>query len=41
MKGKVEKICLTCDNKFISFLSDERKFCSPNSSYQGSPRSDS
>lgn len=27
MKGKVEKTCLTCDNKFISFLSNNRKFC--------------
>jgi hypothetical protein len=27
MKGKVEITCLTCDNKFISFLSDDRKFC--------------
>jgi hypothetical protein len=27
MKGKVEKVCLTCNGKFVSFLSDNRKFC--------------
>jgi hypothetical protein len=28
MKGKIKKTCLTCDNEFISYLSDNRKFCS-------------
>jgi len=27
MKNKIEKTCLTCDDSFTSFLSDNRKFC--------------
>jgi hypothetical protein len=27
MKGKIKKQCLNCNNPFISFISDNRKFC--------------